>query len=64
MTAPVLAPAAQFVTYLWHYMLARLLYDELVGRILHDRAPAWWLVALVAACVLVLARGRRRRRRT
>ncbi len=64
MTAVFVAPATEFVTYLWHYMLARLLYDELVRRILHGHAPAWWLVAVLAAFVLALARGRRRGRRT
>jgi hypothetical protein len=58
------APASALETYLWHYMLARLLYDEVVRRILHGHAPAWWLVAVVAAFVLVLVRGRRRGRRT
>jgi hypothetical protein len=57
------APATGFPTYLWHYMLARLLYDELLRRVLHGNAPDWWLVAVVAAFVLVLVRGRRRRRR-
>ena len=58
------APATAFLTYLWHYMLARLLYDEIVRRILHGLTPAVWLAVVVAAFVLVLARGRRRGRRT
>ena len=60
----MIAPAAAFLTYLWHYMLARLLYDEIVRRILHGHTPALWLAVVVAAFVLVLARGRRPGRRT
>jgi hypothetical protein len=43
-----------FLTYLWHYMSARLLYDELARRHL--------LVLLVVVAGIVLVLGRRRRR--
>jgi len=42
------------LTYLWHYMTARLLYDELARRHLLT------LLAVVAGVALVLALGRRR----
>ncbi|HTU85249.1 MAG TPA: hypothetical protein VMF57_06715 [Solirubrobacteraceae bacterium] len=48
-------PASAFLTYLWHYMVARLLYDELVrGHVL----PVLVIVAI--AVVGVVLRGRRR----
>jgi hypothetical protein len=49
------APASTFVTYLWHYMLARFLYDELVRGHLS--------VTLLAVAVAILGFALRRRRR-
>lgn len=44
------------MSYLWHYLLSRLLYDELIR---HGGALA---VLLVAACVALAAFWRSRRR--
>jgi hypothetical protein len=51
-----------FITYLWHYVLARLLYDDLVRPLIH--APGAMALAVVGACAaVVLLRKRRRSRR-
>ena len=42
---------SMFVTYLWHYVAVRLIYDELVRPVAHGDAAAL-LIAL--ACVVVL----------
>jgi hypothetical protein len=47
--------AVTFITYLWHYVVARLIYD---GLIRGHGAP---LVVLVLVGALVLVRRRRRR---
>jgi hypothetical protein len=49
------APATAFLTYLWHYMAARFLYDEVVRR----HVAAALLLAAVAAVGFALWRGRR-----
>jgi hypothetical protein len=49
-------------TYLWHYMLARVLYDELVQPLLHGHVRVTWLVVAGVIVAFALARGRRRRR--
>jgi len=51
----MIAPATTFVTYLWHYMLARLIYDELIRT--HVAAT----LVIVAVAVLGFALRRRRR---
>jgi MYXO-CTERM domain-containing protein len=51
-----MTPATAFLTYLWHYMAARFLYDEVVRR--HVAG------ALLLAAVAVVGFGLRRRRRT
>ena len=57
-----MAPASAFVTYLWHYMLARFLYDELARPLVHGRVPIPLVVAvaIVAALAVTRAVGRRR----
>jgi hypothetical protein len=37
--------AITFVTYLWHYLVARLLYDQLVRPVIHGRVSL-----VVVAC--------------
>jgi hypothetical protein len=57
-----MSPAASaFTTYLWHYVTARLLYDELIRPLLHARvstAAAVVAVAAAAFCLGRLSRGR------
>jgi len=55
-------PATSFLTYLWHYMLARLLYDELVRPLAHGRVSTGLVVAVVAVAgfALISSSGRRR----
>ncbi len=60
------APAASFVTYLWHYTVARLIYDELARPLIRGGGGR---VLVVLACIGVPAgvyvirvrRGRRKR---
>jgi hypothetical protein len=60
----VIGPASMFVTYLWHYLVARLLYDELVRPLTHGR-PGSPLVIAVCTCgaLFILGRLARRMRR-
>jgi hypothetical protein len=55
------AQATTFVTYLWHYVVARLLYDDLLRPLTHGRVPPTLL--LLAAAGLGFGLGRRTRRR-
>jgi hypothetical protein len=54
--------ASAFLTYLWHYMTARLLYDEMARPLLHGRVSTVGALAAVAAAGFVLGRVSRRRR--
>jgi peptidoglycan/LPS O-acetylase OafA/YrhL len=62
-----MSPATALFTYLWHYLVARLLYDELLRPLVHGRLLALVaLAAIVALALLVgrsLSRTRSRRRR-
>lgn len=53
---------SMFVTYLWHYIAVRLIYDELVRPLAQGR-PAGVLIALGCAALLAALVGRRRRLR-
>ncbi len=55
------APATMFVTYLWHYLVARLIYDGLLRPAAHGR-PTGVLCVLVAmaVCALVVHHTRMR----
>jgi hypothetical protein len=53
--------AASLLTYVWRYLVARLLYDHLIVPLAKGGAAEIVLVALVAA--LSFALGRRTRRR-
>ncbi len=56
--------ATPFVTYLWHYLVARLLYDELIRPLLAGRVLALVpLAAIVALSVLAYRAIRRSRSR-
>ena len=56
------ATGQELITYVWHYLLARLLYDDFVRPLARGRASA---VLLACACVAIGAflwtRGTRRR---
>ena len=57
------APATAFVTYLWHYVVARLLYDDLVHPLSRGQVPTTFVVTAVAIGVVFgVTRGRGRRR--
>jgi hypothetical protein len=48
------------LTYVWHYMVARVLYDELVRPLVHGHLSTAPALAAVAAVAFVLGRVRRR----
>jgi hypothetical protein len=56
------AEATAFVTYLWHYVLARAFYDDLLRPLVRGHASAVLVVAAVV--VAAFAIGRRTRRRS
>lgn len=45
-----------FFTYLWHYLIARTIYDELLRPALHRTVTALVLVACLAAAAFLLGR--------
>jgi hypothetical protein len=56
------APATAFLAYLWHYMLARLIYDELVRPLAQGRVSTALLVVVAVVAGSVATRASRRRR--
>ena len=52
--------AASLLTYVWHYLVARLLYDHLIVPLAHGDATQLVLLALVAAASFGLGRRTRR----
>jgi hypothetical protein len=56
-----MSAAAAFLTYLWHYLVARMLYDDLLRPLLRGHGTD----ALVFVCVVIaaFALGRLTRRR-
>ncbi|MGP0037051.1 MAG: hypothetical protein ACLP4R_21145 [Solirubrobacteraceae bacterium] len=55
------AQASVFVTYLWHYVVARGIYDELMRPLLHGHVSTAAVVAAVIAVAFCLGRLSRRR---
>jgi hypothetical protein len=53
--------AVTLVTYVWHYVVARLIYDQLLRPVVHGHLSALLVLACILAGVLLLARrwGRR-----
>lgn len=67
MSGVALSIATTLFTYIWHYVVARLLYDELIrpladGR-LYALVPLAALVVVVALAARTLRRARSRRSR-
>ena len=57
--------AAPFITYLWHYLVARLLYDDIVRPLVHGRLTALLpLAGMIAVLLVLLSSGRRGRARS
>ena len=54
-------PASAFVTYLWHYLVARLVYDDLVHPLLRGHGVALAAGVGIAVAVVVLLRVNRGR---
>ena len=57
----MIGPAVSLLTYVWHYLVARVFYDQLIGPVLHGDAARLAVLACVTA--LAFALGRRVRRR-
>jgi hypothetical protein len=57
-----MSAAAMFVTYLWHYLVARLMYDDLVRPLAHGHASVALTGVGVAVGIWVVARVAVRRR--
>jgi hypothetical protein len=55
------AVAVTLITYVWHYVVARLIYDGLLRPLMHGHPAALLVLACALAGALLLARRRRRR---
>jgi hypothetical protein len=55
------AVAVSLPTYVWHYLVARMLYDQLIRPLAHGDASALALLVGVALGSFVLGRRTRRR---
>jgi hypothetical protein len=53
-------PAASLLTYLWHYLVARMLYDQLIRPLAHGDASGLAMLVCVAIGSFVLGRRTRR----
>jgi hypothetical protein len=54
--------ALTLITYVWHYLVARLLYDQLLRPLVHVRIPIAALICGVAAAGFLIGRWTRRHR--
>jgi hypothetical protein len=54
--------AITLITYLWHYLVARLAYDHLLRPLIHGHVTGTLLLGAVAAAGFVIGRWSRRRR--
>jgi hypothetical protein len=59
-----LASGHGFLTYLWHYVLARLIYDDIVRPLTRGDGVALLIAAAAAALAALLVTRQRRRRRS
>jgi hypothetical protein len=53
--------AVSLVTYLWHYLIARMVYDQLIRPLARGDASGFALLVCVALGSFVLGRRTRRR---
>ena len=53
--------AVSLLTYLWHYLVPRMLYDQLIRPLAHGDASGFALLLCVALGSFVLGRRARRR---
>jgi hypothetical protein len=56
-----MSAATAFLSYLWHYIVARAIYDQVVRPLVHGHPGG--AVALVCLAVVAFALGRMTRRR-
>ena len=56
------APALTLITYVWHYVVARLLYDQLVRPLSRGHVSVALLICCLAAVAFLAGRRRARRR--
>jgi hypothetical protein len=57
----VTVEAVALLIYVWHYLVARMIYDQLLRPLAHGDAAGLLLLACVAAAAFVLGRRTRRR---
>ncbi len=57
----MIGTAVSLFTYVGHYLVARLFYDQLIRPVLHGDAARLAMLAFVAAIAFALGRGVRRR---
>jgi hypothetical protein len=55
--------SALFITYLWHYLAARAIYDEVVRPLARGHPASLLLLVFIATGGFLLGRRRARRRR-
>ena len=48
--------ATAFLTYLWHYVVARAIYDQLLRPVIHGRGSSMLAFALLAVVAFLLGR--------
>jgi hypothetical protein len=56
-----MSAASTFVTYLWHYLLARAIYDDLVRPLVRGHGSGAVVLICVVVVAFVLGRVTRRR---
>jgi hypothetical protein len=60
-----MSSASTLITYVWHYLVVRLVYDQLLRPLIRGHVPVSLLLcgAVLAAFVVARSRTRRARRR-
>ena len=53
--------AVSLLTYVWHFLVARMIYDQLVRPVIHGDAARLALLACIATVAFALGRRVRRR---
>jgi hypothetical protein len=54
------ASAISLLTYVWHYLFARMLYDQLLRPLSHGRVPSALLIVSAAVAAFAIGRWSRR----
>jgi hypothetical protein len=57
-------PAVSLLTYIWHYLVARMLYEHLLRPLVNGDVPGVLVLGCVAAVAFLAGRRTQGRRRT